>query len=133
MCFFFLQRTQFFPFCLQAYNMYFCMPSIIQQTVCRSFPSPSARPHVFGLRLYNREKQKACLQLLEVTKKQPALRQSAPVSRPMIYAEATCSKSNKNPYLKCHGAIRIALKTCINMPSPLTAPAVQNRTSCWRM
>lgn len=40
-----------------------------------------------------------------------------------------CSKSNKNQYLKCHGAIGAALKTCVNMPSPLTASAVQNRTS----
>lgn len=46
-----------------------------------------------------------------------------------------CSKSNKkNQYLKCHGAIRTALKTCVNMPSPLTAATVQNRTSsCSRM
>lgn len=70
---------------------------------------------------------------MEVTKKQPTLFQSAPVSSVMIYADENCSKSNKNLYLKCHGAIRIALKTCVNMPSPSTASAVQNRTSSLRM
>lgn len=56
------------------------------------------------------KKENVCYRLLEVTKKQPALFQSAPVSSMIIHAEGNCSKSNKNLFLKCHGAIRTALK-----------------------